>query len=74
VNRRDVSGYATPTDGQTLCFNGKTTHKHCQQVRQVSVCNGGACNLVQMGNHSTDVGDSGGPWFYSNTAYGIHQG
>lgn len=71
VNRRDVSGYATSTEGQTLCFNGKTTHVH---VRQVSVCSGSACNLVQMGNHSTDGGDSGGPWFFGNTAYGIHQG
>lgn len=74
VNRRDVSGYATPVEGQTLCFNGKTTHKHCQQVRKVSVCSNGSCHLVQMGEHSTDNGDSGGPWFYGNTAYGIHKG
>lgn len=74
VNLRDVSSSATPSEGQPLCLNGKTTHTHCQQVRQVSVCSNGACNLVQMGNRSADGGDSGGPWFYSNTAYGIHKG
>jgi len=74
VNRRDVSSYGIATEGQTLCLNGKTTHNHCQQVRQVSVCSSGACNLVQMGNRSAAGGDSGGPWFSGNTAYGIHHG
>lgn len=27
-----------------------------------------------MHNREADSGDSGGPWFYGNTAYGIHSG
>ena len=27
-----------------------------------------------MSNDRSEDGDSGGPWFYGSTAYGIHQG
>ncbi len=74
VNLRDVSNYSSPTLGQTLCLNGKTTHSHCAQVRKVSVCSNGACNLVQMSIRVSEDGDSGGPWYSGNVAYGIHKG
>lgn len=74
INRRDVAAVGIVTNGQTLCFNGKTTHKHCQGVRDSSVCAGTMCHLVQMGSRVTNPGDSGGPWFYGNSAYGIHYG
>ena len=32
------------------------------------------CNLVQMGSRLADGGDSGGPVFVGNTAYGLHHG
>lgn len=34
----------------------------------------GSESLVAPLPHVTGGGDSGGPWFYSNTAYGIHHG
>lgn len=74
VDARSVTEVAAPTVGQTLCTNGRTTKKHCQEVRKLGVCSGQACNLVQMGEHSTDGGDSGGPVFFGTTAYGIHKG
>jgi streptogrisin C len=43
-------------------------------VRKVGVCDGNVCNLVQMATHLTAGGDSGGPWFSGNTAYGVHRG
>lgn len=33
-----------------------------------------ACNLVQMDAETVVVGDSGGPFFYGNTAYGLAWG
>lgn len=74
VYSRDVSAKGTAEVGQTLCRNGAVTHKNCQEVRKASVCAGGLCNLVQMGAHLSTNGDSGGPVYYSGTAYGLHMG
>lgn len=74
VNLRDVAAVANAVVGQSLCVNGVTTHKSCDVVRQLNVCDGAVCNLVQMETHLTDAGDSGGPWFWGNTAYGVHRG
>lgn len=74
VNRRDVSAVGSRVVGQSLCRNGVTSHKGCQDVRKVNVCAGGECNLVQMGADLSAGGDSGGPVFWGNTAYGLHKG
>jgi streptogrisin C len=74
VNRRDVAGAANPVVGQWLCKNGKTTFKSCDTVRATQICYAGYCNLVEMENKRSDSGDSGGPWFYNYTAYGVHHG
>ncbi|MDE2718618.1 MAG: S1 family peptidase [Chloroflexota bacterium] len=74
VNRRDVSAVESPTVGQMLCRNGKKTFRRCQKVRKLNVCVGSMCNLVQMGARRAKSGDSGGPVFKGNTAYGLHQG
>lgn len=71
---RDVSSVGSPVVGQYLCRNGKTSHKDCQDVRKLNVCHSVYCNLVQMDADLSDGGDSGGPVFYANTAYGLHQG
>lgn len=74
VNKRDVSSIGDPTVGQTLCRNGNLSNRSCQQVRKINYCTGDLCNLVQMGSHLSDRGDSGGPVYWVNTAYGIHYG
>ncbi len=75
ANRRDVATLGSPTVGQLLCRNGKMTYKNCQNVRKVNVCNGNVvCNLVQMEAHLSTGGDSGGPVYLSNIAFGLHQG
>jgi hypothetical protein len=74
VNRRDVSSVGVPVVGQSLCRNGMTSCKDCQEVRKLNVCSSGDCNLVQMGEHLSAGGDSGGSVFWGNTAYGIHKG
>jgi len=69
---RDLSSVGDAVVGQSLCKNGKTSYKDCQEVRKTSVCAGNNCNLVQMGARLADGGDSGGPVFWANTAYGLH--
>lgn len=73
-NLRDVSGIAVATNGQNICRNGKTRFQDCQQVRKNSVCHNGNCYMLQMGQDMSSGGDSGGPYFYGNTVYGIHEG
>ena len=74
VYKRDVTDIGSPVVGQTLCRNGKMSHKDCQQVRKLNYCVGVVCSLVQMGEHLSTGGDSGGPVFYGGKAYGIHKG
>lgn len=74
VNRRDVAGVGAPVVGQPLCRNGKTTFKDCLEVIQLNVCHFWFCNLVQMDHRSVQDGDSGGPWFWNFTAYGLTYG
>jgi len=72
---RDVSSMVNvPSVGQSLCTNGATNHKTCQEVRKTGVCNGSSCNLVEMGSRDRAPGDSGGPVYWGNAAYGFHEG
>ena len=74
VNVREVRSVGDPAVGDTLCRNGKVTHRTCQQVRKINFCAGDHCNLVQMGASYGKDGDSGGPVYWGNEAHGIHYG
>lgn len=74
VNKRDVAAIGAPVVGMTLCKNGRTNHMQCQKVRKLNVCRSVYCNLVQMEARLAAGGDSGGPVFWGNTAYGLHEG
>lgn len=74
VNLRDVSATGLVLVGQALCKNGVNGYKDCQDVRKLNVCNGIKCSLVEMDARLAASGDSGGPVFWGNTAYGFHQG
>ena len=71
---RPVERIGTPIQGQTLCRNGKTSHKDCQDVRRVSTCANGACRLAQFEAHLSAGGDSGGSVYWGREAFGVHQG
>ena len=71
---RDVSSVGYALEGQSVCKNGKAGYKDCGEVRKDSVCHGGNCYMQQMGSRLAVSGDSGGPIFWSNTAYGLHEG
>lgn len=74
VNRRTVTELGAPVVGQSLCKNGRTNHRQCQEVRRLHVCRQNACNMVQMGARLAAPGDSGGPIYWNTTAYGLHSG
>lgn len=74
VDRRDVSGVGAPVVGQSLCKSGYAGFKDCTYVIKVNVCHFLLCNLVEMDHRTTVGGDSGGPFYWGNTAYGLMYG
>lgn len=72
---RDIDGpVGTPSVDQYLCFFGRNSGNHCDNVRDLTTCRGDYCNLVDMDEHDTGDGDSGGPWYYGSRPYGVHSG
>lgn len=77
-NLIDISGVLIPINGIQLCRYGANSGRecsetysqgHCKTVQDIPVC-----NLTMMNTNEAGPGDSGGPWFASTYAYGIHQG
>ena len=63
------------TVGSQVCKQGKTTGYTCGTISTTSYCASGACTWVRVAGNGTNLsegGDSGGPWFSGNTAYGSH--
>lgn len=66
--------------GKKLCVYGRTTGPiagwdYCAEVEtRTATRSGGYEKLTRMNAHVTQGGDSGGPWYWSTTAYGIHSG
>ncbi len=61
--------------GSQVCKQGKTTGYTCGTISTISYCASGACTWVRVAGNGTNLsegGDSGGPWFSGNTAYGSH--
>ncbi|HRC84383.1 MAG TPA: S1 family peptidase [Thermoanaerobaculia bacterium] len=67
--------------GAWVCKNGRTTGATCGSIGSKSYCP----SYVPSGNSTficvnpgnvplSQPGDSGGPWFSGNTAYGVHSG
>ncbi len=73
-SRRDTISTGFPSEGQLLYRYGKSTGRQSDNVYQLNHCNGSRCHLTAMHNREASGGDSGGPWYLGNTAYGIHQG
>lgn len=71
---RDTAAVSFANPGARLCRFGKTTGAHCNYVLYLNRCLNGACHLTQAEINTAEPGDSGGPWYYGGTAYGIHTG
>lgn len=63
-----------PAVGTTICHFGRTTGASCAKVAERYAMIGEMTNLVIMDRNASAPGDSGGPWYYGGTAYGIHNG
>lgn len=74
VDVRDVAGIGFSIVGLPVCKNGRYSYKDCDEIKELGHCVNGACNLVRVFNDNTVEGDSGGPYFYGNYAYGVHKG
>jgi hypothetical protein len=71
---RDVSAIGTAVVGQALCRNGAFSHKDCKDVWKTNVCADNLCHLIEMDGANSTFGDSGGPVYWTHTAYGLHVG
>ncbi|MFF0153695.1 S1 family peptidase [Micromonospora sp. NPDC005203] len=72
---RSIHGWATAVSGLSVCNSGKTTGFRCGSVLRTNVTVNGAGGTVRQmveTNICTLGGDSGGPLFASNTAYGLN--
>lgn len=83
VTTRAVTSYVYPTTGQAICNYGKTrTNSSCTTVRAVGKAFTADIDgtdiyisrMTQSNGSFTNGGDSGGPWYTSNSAVGIHFG
>lgn len=67
---RAITSATDPNVSMLVCYYGKTTNQHCGTVVTANRCAGAFCRLFEVNTASTDYGDSGGPWFYDQTALG----
>lgn len=76
---RAATGSGDPVVGTVACKFGNTTGYSCDTVESSGNCTTYAgwpqfCGLFRTANNYVSPGDSGGPWFYGNTARGITSG
>lgn len=71
---REITSYEDDFDelhvGQFLCMYGRASQVHCDTIYSLNEDD----NEVLMKNRIAKSGDSGGPWFHDNRAYGVHEG
>lgn len=74
---RNVWAHPVLGEGTKVCRFGRTTGtgSGCTKVKYVSACYSVYCGLATTTAWTRDDGgDSGGPWYHGNNAYGIHSG
>jgi hypothetical protein len=76
---RTVTAVANAPMNSAVCHWGRTSGYRCTYIADTNTCqvyNGGHrwCGLDITDADVSAGGDSGGPWFFGNTARGIHSG
>ncbi|MFG3437481.1 S1 family peptidase [Nonomuraea sp. NPDC047897] len=71
---RYVDDVWSPRTGVRVCKFGITTGAECNETYQLNTTRDNYKGLVAIHRHITQGGDSGGPWYYGATAFGIHSG
>ena len=72
--KRYATAVKNPRVGMLVCNFGKTTGSKCTKVYKVNTARGSYKGMTAVNSHVTSGGDSGGPWYFGGTAYGIHSG
>lgn len=72
--KRYVTAVWSPRTGVDACKFGKTTGVTCDTTYKLNTTRGSYKGLVATHRDKADGGDSGGPWYWGSTAYGIHSG
>ncbi len=72
----DVESTPLQSVGDYVCKYGVKTHYTCGSIIDTSYNYNGVSSFIRVSSSSgtdlSDNGDSGGPWFNSHTAYGVH--
>ncbi|WP_402372978.1 S1 family peptidase [Isoptericola rhizosphaerae] len=71
---RNVDVSSNPPVGTRVCRYGRTNDATCDRVALLNQCRGNYCGLAMVYERRAAPGDSGGPWYYGNVAYGVHSG
>jgi streptogrisin C len=72
--KRYVTSVWSPRIGVDACKFGRTTGVTCDTTFKTNQTRGDYKRLVATWRRKADGGDSGGPWYWGPTAYGIHDG
>lgn len=65
----DIRPYNDQMNGETVCKYGKTTEYACGEIDTKDYL-GLYIRVTSSTDDLSEPGDSGGPWFFGNTAYG----
>lgn len=75
---RAITSTANPSLSDLVCYFGRTSGQHCGTVANANVSlviNGVTFGNLFLTNLATIAGgDSGGPWFFGQTGYGVTKG
>lgn len=72
---RSITSYYLPAVGSSACHYGSSTGYSCSTIMSRNACwPGMGCSFIAVNGSISSGGDSGGPWFYSSAALGVHKG
>lgn len=60
--------------GTQICRSGYRTAENCGELISTNATHGGTGNLLRLEHVPACAGDSGGPYYGGNVAYGVHKG
>lgn len=72
--RRNAQYVGSPTPGLPVCKFGQTSGATCDEVYKLNQCRGVYCGQAMTHRRKAANGDSGGPWYWGTTGYGVHSG
>ncbi|MCB8946250.1 MAG: hypothetical protein H6658_21095 [Ardenticatenaceae bacterium] len=69
-----IVAYTSQPIGATVCHYGQATGYSCGEISSKIYCHSWSCSYVVVIGAVSGGGDSGGPWYSSSNAWGMHVG